>query len=207
MSEDQGRGQTHDERCACREYVNGWCIDCGQRELSSGRGQTPHHEFWLDPNDPENPACRVCDKPASHTWHSPAWCSARKTLSGFRAGACIYAAGHAGDHKWADAESFSGRRPSAPPPTDDVSLCPKCGDARHDGWGCAFCKDTGPCALSDDASSQTRQDKLDSITRAHLDDTYLPDDEPPTHDGPCTRSYDPDGKPLHYCSVCFQDVP
>jgi hypothetical protein len=37
----------------------------------------------------------------------------------------------------------------------DASLCPKCGDARHDGWGCAFCKDTGPCALSDDASSPT----------------------------------------------------
>lgn len=39
-----GRGQTHDERCACREYVNGWCIDCGQRELSSGRSRTSDEE-------------------------------------------------------------------------------------------------------------------------------------------------------------------
>ena len=183
----------------------------------TGRGQTPHHEFWLDPNDPENPACRVCDKPASHTWHSPAWCSARKTLSGFRAGACIYAAGHAGDHKWADAESFSGRRPSAPPPTDDASEVRTFTEADAEVLrvidGVRVTDDTDYTGLfeyddeADDASSQTRQDKLDAITRAHLDDTYLPDDEPPTHDGPCTRSFDPDGKPLHYCAVCFQDMP
>lgn len=33
------------------------------------------------------------------------------------------------------------------------------------------------------------------------------DDARPTHEGPCTRSLDGDGKPLHYCAVCYQDMP
>ena len=36
-------------------------------------------------------------------------------------------------------------------------------------------RDNGWAPLPDDASSQTRQDKLDAITRAHLDERYLPD--------------------------------
>lgn len=34
-------------------------------------GTIARHEFWQDPNDDENPACRVCDKARGHDGHFP----------------------------------------------------------------------------------------------------------------------------------------
>lgn len=39
------------------------------------------------------------------------------------------------------------------------------------------------------------------------DDASRQTEPPPEHGGPCIRSIDPDGKPLHYCAECYQDMP